>query len=927
MSDCPTTRSENAPGRNPLLVTTLLCLAIIIIGGVSLVRQYRLTTHATKVMSTDARRAIVVENVAKTALQCCRYEKDIFLNLEDKAARNEYVRKWNTAFVALRDALHEYAIQSDGFVEKKRICTWQAAARDYREHVLRIVAAADAGRLSTAAEADRAMEPFKPDIRALLDGACITSEEYSARSVHSSHVLQQSIATGIRVTGMLAAVSVLLVIGWSFWFTGNIVTRSALVQELNERLESDIANRNLIEEALRKSEEQYRSLVEIMSDWIWEMDSGCKVTYSSPQVMDALGYEPEEVIGKTPFELMCTDDAQGAAAFFKSAARVGQSFSGLECSYLHKDGSHVVIETSGTPILDEEGMPLGYRCINSDITQRKQAEEALTESEHKFRALYELSSDAVMLLDETNFFDCNEATLRLFGVMSKEEFCSKHPADFSPPTQPGGEDSRTLANERIAEAMEKGTIRFEWMHQHADGSELPADVILNTMEMNGKKVIQAVVRDITEHKRDERDLRDYVDALAAANKTLERLNEAAQAASRAKSEFLANMSHEIRTPMTSILGFSDVLLGNLEKEDDLSAAATIKRNGEYLLELINDILDLSKVEAGKLEVERTACSPTRLLADVASLMRVRAEAKNLELKTEFAGPIPDSIQCDLNRLRQILINLVGNAIKFTETGEIRLVTQLVEEKPKSTLLQIDVIDTGIGIPQDQVDRLFQPFTQLDSSTSRKFGGTGLGLAISKRLAKMLGGDITATSKPEQGSTFRLTVDTGSLSGVPLLKGVSETFAKSHRQSPAAAAAEVRLDGRILLAEDGPDNQRLISFLLKKAGAEVTLAENGQIACEEALAAQERGNPFDVVLMDMQMPVMHGYEATQRLRQAGYTGPIIALTANAMLGDSQKCHEVGCDAYLSKPIDREKFLPAIAQYVQKTEPAGSGDGNA
>jgi len=256
-----------------------------------------------------------------------------------------------------------------------------------------------------------------------------------------------------------------------------------------------------------------------------------------------------------------------------------------------------------------------------------------------------------------------------------------------------------------------------------------------------------------------------------------------------------------------------------------------------------------------------------------------------------------------------------------------LVTQLVEEKPKSTLLQIDVIDTGIGIPQDQVDRLFQPFTQLDSSTSRKFGGTGLGLAISKRLAKMLGGDITATSKPEQGSTFRLTVDTGSLSGVPLLKGVSETFAKSHRQSPAAAAAEVRLDGRILLAEDGPDNQRLISFLLKKAGAEVTLAENGQIACEEVLAAKQRGNPFDVILMDMQMPVMHGYEATQRLRQAGYTGPIIALTANAMLGDGQKCHEVGCDAYLSKPIDREKFLPAIAQYVQKTEPAGSGDGNA
>ncbi|HLA84420.1 MAG TPA: PAS domain S-box protein [Thermoguttaceae bacterium] len=922
MNDGPLPKNDASPPRSRLLMTTLLCIGIIVVGGVSLVRQYRITTNATAIMSDDARRAIVVDAVANAALQCCRFEKDVFLNIEEPAARDEFVRRWNNAYLSLRDALKDYDEECVNLVEKRRIRLWEQIGLDYRVNVMRIVEESQAGRIATADEADNAMEPFKPDVRGMLDGACIMAEEYAARSIHSSETLERSIAVGIRVTGMLASVSVLLVLGWSFWFTGHILTRSSLVQELNERLETDIANRVMIEEALRESEEQYRSLVEIMSDWIWEMDARYRITYSSPQIKDRLGFEPEEVIGKSPFDFMLPEDAKGAMGFFKSVARVGQSFSGLESTYLHRNGAPVMIETSGTPILDEEGTPLGYRCINSDVTQRRQAEEALKASELKFRALYEMSSDAVMLLDEKGFIDCNDATLRLFGGLSKEDFCGKHVAELSPPTQTDGRNSRKLADEYIAEARKKGSVRFEWMHRRIDGTELPSDVILNTMEMNGRKVLQAVVRDITEHKRDERDMRDYTEKLSQANMTLERLNEAAQAASRAKSEFLANMSHEIRTPMTAILGFSDVLLGNLEGDDNLAAAATIKRNGEYLLELINDILDLSKVEAGKLEVERTACSPTRLVADVASLMRVRAEAKNLRLATEFVGSIPDTIQCDSNRLRQILINLVGNAIKFTETGGVRLVTRLVQENPKSAFLQIDVIDTGIGIPEDQVGKLFEPFSQVDASTSRRFGGTGLGLAISRRLAKMLGGDITVVSTPGKGSNFTLAIDAGSLSGIPLLRNVSETFARSHREPAPAGTSEIRLDCRILLAEDGPDNQRLISFLLKKAGAELAVVENGQLAYDKALAAAEEGTPFDVILMDMQMPVMHGYEATRRLRETGYTGPIIALTANAMLGDDKKCAEAGCDAYLTKPIDRAKFLPAIHECVENARRGGT-----
>ncbi|HBO42592.1 MAG TPA: hypothetical protein DD670_01385 [Planctomycetaceae bacterium] len=391
----------------------------------------------------------------------------------------------------------------------------------------------------------------------------------------------------------------------------------------------------------------------------------------------------------------------------------------------------------------------------------------------------------------------------------------------------------------------------------------------------------------------------------------------AKAANATKSQFLANMSHEIRTPMTAILGFSDILLQEASVDrsppEHIEAIRTIQRNGQHLLDLLNDILDLSKIEAGKLDVERVACSPVQVLSDVVSLMRVRAETKGLSLAVEYAGAIPESIQCDPLRFRQILINLIGNAVKFTETGSVRLVARLVRRLGSPSLLQVDVIDTGIGMTQSEISNLFSPFSQADSSTTRRFGGTGLGLTISKRLAEMLGGDISVESVPNKGSTFSVTVETGNLDGVELLETPKESCVVA-RLTPSAAVPAVRLDCRILLAEDGPDNQRLISFLLRKAGAEVTLAENGQTAHDLAMAARDGGCPFDVILMDMQMPVMDGYEATRRLRAGGYTGPIIALTAHAMERDAVACRRAGCDAYLTKPINPNTFLPVIARHA-------------
>jgi Amt family ammonium transporter len=390
--------------------------------------------------------------------------------------------------------------------------------------------------------------------------------------------------------------------------------------------------------------------------------------------------------------------------------------------------------------------------------------------------------------------------------------------------------------------------------------------------------------------------------------------EEAQKANRAKSEFLANMSHEIRTPMTAILGFSDVLLESLDNNEDIQTVRTIKRNGNYLIELINDILDLSKIEAGKLEIRRTTCSPTKVVADVATLMRGRAADKGLDFNVEYNGRIPETILCDPTRLRQILINLVGNAIKFTETGSVSLITQLVGNADECPSLRVDVIDTGIGMKGREIAKIFQPFTQADSSTTKVFGGTGLGLTISKRLAEMLEGEILVDSTPGQGTTFSLAIPTGSLDGVAMLQNPAEVTLESETQVETPTLPQAKLDSRVLLAEDGPDNRRLISLLLGAAGADVTVAENGQIALEKALAANDEGNPFSVILMDMQMPVLDGYGATRKLRDAGYSLPIVALTANAMASDERKCLNAGCDDYMTKPIDRNKLQAIVAKYT-------------
>lgn len=400
--------------------------------------------------------------------------------------------------------------------------------------------------------------------------------------------------------------------------------------------------------------------------------------------------------------------------------------------------------------------------------------------------------------------------------------------------------------------------------------------------------------------------------LTSKNRELERSRQAADASNHAKSQFMAGLSHEIRSPMTAILGYAELLTRQVPDQADVIESVTaIRHNAEQLLGMINDILDLSRIEIGRAEVERVLCRPWQILSEVIKDSQPQAQAKKLTLTAHCKGPIPQTIRSDPARLRQMLMNMVHNAIKFTETGSVEVELELDSGgNGRPPRLQVEVADTGMGMTPDQLERLFQPFAMPDAASRRRFGGMGLGLCISRRFARMLGGDITVRSTASVGSRFVLSVETGDLDGIPLVTEITSS------QKPPVLHPVMKEDVlsgiRILLAEDSKDNRKLISLHLRNVGAEVLAVEDGREACDAILSGQ--GGKFDIVLMDMEMPLLDGYGATKRLRLLGYAGLIVALTASNEPADREKSLAAGCNHHIAKPVERQVLVDTLSRLV-------------
>jgi PAS domain S-box-containing protein len=584
-----------------------------------------------------------------------------------------------------------------------------------------------------------------------------------------------------------------------------------------------------------------------------------------------------------------------------NAAIAGTAEFHTEFRIQRRDGSIRNISADASVIRDRSGRAVRVVGVNGDITEKRQAEAKRQEADERLRKIARQVPGVVYQYryhpDGTSCFPyASEGIKQIYGVTPEEvrESAAKvfdvlHPDDLEMVSQSIMESYRTGKPWQLDYRVRMGSgarAEVRWMRGVAS-PERQAD---------GSVLWHGFITDVTDRKE--------------AEEALQKAKEAAEAANQAKSEFLANMSHEIRTPMTAILGYAELLKEEEAGADSdpgartmpgemtrTEAAGVICRNASHLLSILNDILDLSKIEAGKTEIASEVVSPARIVEEVVELMRPRAAERGLGLELEVVDR-DVSVVADAVRLKQVVLNVVGNAVKFTERGgvQVRVARAAGEGQWPAGGVEIRVRDTGIGMTEGEVARLFMPFTQADGSMTRRYGGTGLGLTISRKLARMMGGDIEVSSKVGEGSEFRIFFG-GVGSAAPI---------------PGPAGARVPTDGpvlggvRILLVEDGEDNRRLLNLHLSRMGAKVEFAEDGAKALARLTSNGVAVSPcpVDLVLMDMQMPDVDGYTATRELRRAGFRTPIIALTAHAMEGDRQKCLDAGCDEYVTKPVDKQ-----------------------
>jgi len=657
-------------------------------------------------------------------------------------------------------------------------------------------------------------------------------------------------------------------------------------------IRTDITARKQYELALRSSEARFRDVAENMGGWIWEIDAEGRYTYASDRVFDILGYTPAEIIGRTFLEFMPPDEAARIEAQIPGIVEQKIPFRDFENWNLHKDGRLVCLVSSGVPMLDDQGRLLGYRGVDRDVTERRRIADELRRTEERFSKAFHLSPDMITLsrLGDGRFIDVNESFLRVSGY-AREDVIGRNARELEI------WDDIELARDARALLLQLRSLRnIELYGRSRHGERVPLSYSADIIELDGEPCILAVIHDLRQDKQAARELAEA--------------HEAALAASRAKSEFLATMSHEIRTPLNGVLGAAQLLKVLVRDPEQQDYVRLILDSGDQLLSLINEVLDFSRIESGHLELEKITFGLDDTLHRTIGAMEVLARGKGLSLEYRLDPAIPGVLVGDPFRLRQVLTNLIGNAIKFTDQGGISVRVQDQGRDAERRLLRFEVQDTGPGIAPDMQDQIFEAFTQGDGTITRQHGGTGLGLAIVRRLVALMDGKIGVESKPGRGSTFWFTACFAE-------NAQSAATAPSDRAQPEPGSDSGH-GLRVLVVEDNRANQIVARRMLEHLGCDVDVAGGGQRGLERMAVT-----PYQLVLMDCQMPDLDGLTAVRRWReherqQGARRMTVVAMTANATPQDREACLAAGMDDFLAKPVTVQSLKMLLESWLPRPD---------